>query len=46
MEETRNAYKATCVHGRIILKWIIKKWDGRMWTGFIWLRIETSGRLL
>jgi hypothetical protein len=34
------------LHGRIILKWILKKWDGMAWTGLIWLRIGTGGGLL
>jgi hypothetical protein len=29
------------VHGRIILKWILKKRDGA-WTGFVWFRIWTG----
>jgi hypothetical protein len=34
------------LHGRIILKWIIKKLDGKAWTGIIWLRIGVGGGLL
>jgi hypothetical protein len=38
----RENLKDLCVHGRIILKWILKRWFGRVWTGFIWLRIGIS----
>jgi hypothetical protein len=34
------------VHGRIILKLIIKMWDGVAWTELIWLRLGTVGGLL
>jgi hypothetical protein len=27
------------VHGRIILRWILRKWDVVAWTGSIWLSI-------
>jgi hypothetical protein len=27
------------VHGRIILKWILRVEDESVWTGLIWLRI-------
>jgi hypothetical protein len=33
------------VHGRVILKWILKKQSGRMWIALIWLRIVTGGEL-
>jgi hypothetical protein len=32
------------VHGRIILKFVLKK-DMRVWTGLIWLRTGTSGEI-
>jgi hypothetical protein len=35
-----------CVHGRIILEWILETWGGKVWTGFNWLTIGTSGGLL
>jgi hypothetical protein len=31
------------VHGRIILRWILKKWDMGVWTVSSWLRIGTGG---
>jgi hypothetical protein len=34
------------IHGRIILKWILKWQNRRAWTVFIWLRTEVSVRLL
>ena len=31
------------VHGRVILKVILKRWDGKASTGLIWLRIGAVG---
>ena len=31
------------VHGKIILKWILREWDVRAWTGSNWLRIGAGG---
>jgi hypothetical protein len=33
------------IHGRILLRWILRKWYGGTWTGLIWLRIGTGGGL-
>jgi hypothetical protein len=34
------------IHGRILLKWILKKRGARAWTEFIWLRAGTSSGFL
>jgi hypothetical protein len=34
------------VHGKIILKWILKKYDMKVWIELKWLRIGRSSRLL
>jgi hypothetical protein len=31
------------VHGRIILRWILRKWEGVVGTGWSGLRIGTGG---
>ena len=31
------------VHGKIILKWILRKWDVEVWNGSNWLGIGTGG---
>ena len=41
-EGQRDHLECLCVHGRIILKLILKKWYGHVWTGLIWLRIGTG----
>jgi hypothetical protein len=33
------------VHGRMILKWMLKKLEGNVWTRFIWLRTGKVGKL-
>jgi len=30
------------IHGKIVLKWILKKEGVRMWTGIIWLMIRPA----
>ena len=39
----RNHLLDPDVHGRIILRWIIKKWDVRVWIVSMWLCTGTGG---
>jgi hypothetical protein len=34
------------IHGKLILRWILRKQDVRAWTGFVWHMIGSSGGLL
>jgi len=42
----KRLFKYIGVHGRIILKLILRKQDERVWNGLIRLRIRTSDVLL
>jgi len=42
----RDYWGDKIVHGKIILRWILRKWDLGLWTRSSWLRIGTgSGHL-
>jgi hypothetical protein len=44
--EVNAKFPYVCVHGRIILKQILKEYERRIWIGFLWLRIGRSGGIL
>jgi hypothetical protein len=36
-------WRDTGIHGKIIIRWILRKWAVVVWTGSSWLRIGTVG---
>jgi hypothetical protein len=40
-----EASMGACVHGRIILKRVLKEHDLRAWTGLTWLVVDANGVL-